>query len=89
MARNETFALTIEEAIHGDAVESFLRAHDGQAVTLTYVKRDGQAGTLTGTVEGYGGASGMSTQCATFATDRGFRTVNLWSVRTYVAEGQA
>lgn len=89
MARNATVALTAEQA---GTVATFLPmlesaiAYDAASgglagpLTIAYVKRDGSDATLTGKVTEVVGTD--STMAVKVETDKGFRSANVWAIKS-------
>lgn len=86
MARHNMFTLDPHTASHAATMRGLLAVAQeaGAEVTLTVRKRDDAPGvwqTRTGTVEGFSGAAGMSTDAVLLNTAEGFRTFNTWLIR--------
>lgn len=85
MARHETFSLDSETALHAAHMRHTLTQAngDGMGVRFTVAARDtGIVTERTGTIVGWGGIPGMSSECVTVETDKGPRTFNVWLIRS-------
>lgn len=85
MARHSTFTLDAETAAHATRIRESLMYADsyGHAVTFTVQGRD--SGIITerhGMVVGFTGEPGLSNEAITVDTDKGYRTFNVWLIRS-------
>jgi len=85
MARHETFTLDTETAAHAATIRQTLMVavSEGIPVSFTVIGRDSHIMTdRMGTVVGFSGAMGMSSECVTVDTDKGPRSFNVWLIRS-------
>lgn len=85
MARHNTFTLDSETAAHAERMRDVLKTADsaGRGVSFSVQGRD--SGTVTyrtGTVIGFSGDYGMSTETVLVDTDKGPRSFNVWLIRS-------
>lgn len=83
--RNQPKPVSAFDAKHAAHVARSLELASHREVTLSYVKRDGNTSSSTGTVKFFNGQPGMDTHSVTLDTlDKGPRTINLHRVVTVV-----
>lgn len=77
--RNASTPLTVTElATVAKVSGNLFRYSDGGTVSIDYVKRDGTASTLVGTIVDVVGAE--STLAVRVLTDKGYRSANVWAI---------
>lgn len=77
--RNETITLTAEQSATVAKWEGLLTGHEGETLTVDYVKRDGTMAVLTGIMTDlYGGTADK--RVIRMETDKGPRSANLFNV---------
>lgn len=85
MARHETFTLDAETAAHAADIRHTLCVADSDTLTVEFdvMGRDSHAIThRVGTVIGFTGTPGLSSEAVTVETDKGPRTFNVWLIRS-------
>lgn len=85
MARHHTFTLDPETAAHAASIRQTLMVADsnGEPVRFTVQGRDsGKVTERFGNVVGFTGQPGMSSESITVETEAGYRTFNVWLIRT-------
>lgn len=85
MPKHITFTLDSETASQAATVRTTLEAaHEaGTPVRFTVVGRDSHEVTeRVGTVEGFAGTPGLSSDSVTVKTEAGYKTFNVWLIRT-------
>ena len=81
--RNTHKPLTTAQRATAAAIRPILAGETGKVLTVAYVKRDGTDSTITGEVMGIVGHD--STEAVTLATDKGFRSANLYAIKAVSA----
>lgn len=85
MARHITFTLDSETARHAARIREALKSAAQESLPVSFTVQGRDSGTVTervGMVQGFSGQPGMSSESVTVETPAGYRTFNVWLIRT-------